>query len=225
MAKILYTAHARVAGGRRQRPRSHERRRAGGGPSRPPRRWADQAEGQTRRSCSPSGTGRASKAPSPPVARRQRLDAGDATIDSAVSLFPTGDGAFRDRRHARRVAAVGRPRDGRRTCPRSPPGVPLLQRHTRQHPRRPSSQRRADLMFCDGLDAARHRVLRGSGGAFVANPGGSDDQPSHRLRTGYARLRDGRRRRSTAHRRRRHPQHRRRSRPRRCRRDRLLQHR
>jgi lipoyl-dependent peroxiredoxin len=28
------------------------------------------------------------------VARRRRLDAGDATIDSAVSLFPTGDGAF-----------------------------------------------------------------------------------------------------------------------------------
>lgn len=28
------------------------------------------------------------------VARRQRLEAGDATIDSAVSLLPTGDGGF-----------------------------------------------------------------------------------------------------------------------------------
>jgi Ohr subfamily peroxiredoxin len=141
MTKVLYTAHARVTGGR---VNGHGRSRDGQleVDLRVPEEMGGPGGGTNPEELFAVGYAACFEGALATVARRRRLDAGDATIDSAVSLFPTGDGAFENRRHARRGTAIGRrPRDGRRTHPRSPPGVPLLQRHPRQRRRRPSSQR------------------------------------------------------------------------------------
>ena len=93
MAKILYTAHAHVTGGRDGRGRTNdgelevelriptEMGGAGGGTN------PEELFAVGYAACFESALGT--------VARRRHLDAGEVTIDSAVSLLPTGDGGFK----------------------------------------------------------------------------------------------------------------------------------
>jgi lipoyl-dependent peroxiredoxin len=93
MAKVLYTAHAHVTGGRDGHGRTtdgelevdlrvpKEMGGAGGGTN------PEDLFAVGYASCFESALGG--------VARRDHLDAGEVTIDSAVSLLPTGDGGFK----------------------------------------------------------------------------------------------------------------------------------
>jgi lipoyl-dependent peroxiredoxin len=91
MAKILYTAHAHVTGGR-----VHGHGRSSDGQLevdlRVPKEMGGTGDGTNPEAlfavaaCFEGALGT--------VARRRRLEAGDVTIDSAVSLLPTGDGGF-----------------------------------------------------------------------------------------------------------------------------------
>jgi hypothetical protein len=57
-------------------------------------RWVAPAAAPTPSSCSPSATPPASRARWGVVARRAKVEAGDAAIDSEVSLSPDGHGGF-----------------------------------------------------------------------------------------------------------------------------------
>jgi lipoyl-dependent peroxiredoxin len=93
MAKVLYTAHAHVTGGRDGHGRTDdgelevnlrvpkEMGGAGGGTN------PEQLFAVGYAACFESAIGG--------VARRRRIDAGEATIASDVSLLPTGDGGFK----------------------------------------------------------------------------------------------------------------------------------
>src|SRR6266581_4589304 len=92
MAKVLYTANAHVTGGRDGHGRTtdgelevdlripKEMGGAGGGTN------PEDLFAVGYAACFESALGA--------VARRDHLDAGEVTIDSAVSLLPTGDGGF-----------------------------------------------------------------------------------------------------------------------------------
>ena len=93
MAKVLYTAQAHVVGGRDGHGRTadgaldvdlripKEMGGAGGGTN------PEELFAVGYAACFESALGA--------VARRRRVDAGEVTIDSAVSLLPTGDGGFK----------------------------------------------------------------------------------------------------------------------------------
>ena len=93
MVKVLYTAHAHVTGGRDGHGRTtdgelevdlrvpKEMGGAGGGTN------PEDLFAVGYAACFESALGG--------VARRDHLDAGEVTIDSAVSLLPTGDGGFK----------------------------------------------------------------------------------------------------------------------------------
>ena len=93
MAKVLYTAHAHVTGGRDGHGRTtdgelqvdlripKEMGGAGGGTN------PEDLFAVGYAACFESALGA--------VARRDHVDAGEVTIDSAVSLLPTGDGGFK----------------------------------------------------------------------------------------------------------------------------------
>lgn len=93
MAKVLYTAHAHVTGGRGGHGRTTdgelevdlrlptEMGGAGGGTN------PEQLFAVGYAACFESALAA--------VARRKHLEAGEVTIDSAVGLLPTGDGGFR----------------------------------------------------------------------------------------------------------------------------------
>jgi Ohr subfamily peroxiredoxin len=93
MTKVLYTAHARVTGGR---VNGHGRSRDGQleVDLRVPEEMGGPGGGTNPEELFAVGYAACFEGALATVARRRRLDAGDATIDSAVSLFPTGDGAF-----------------------------------------------------------------------------------------------------------------------------------
>ena len=93
MVKVLYTAHAHVTGGRDGHGRTtdgelevdlrvpKEMGGAGGGTN------PEDLFAVGYAACFESALGG--------VARRDHVDAGEVTIDSAVSLLPTGDGGFK----------------------------------------------------------------------------------------------------------------------------------
>lgn len=93
MAKVLYTAHAHVTGGRDGHGRTDdgelevdlrvpkELGGAGGGTN------PEELFAVGYAACFESAIGG--------VARRRHLEAGEVAIDSAVSLLPTGDGGFK----------------------------------------------------------------------------------------------------------------------------------
>jgi osmotically inducible protein OsmC len=93
MAKVLYTAQAHVVGGRDGHGRTadgaldvdlripKEMGGAGGGTN------PEELFAVGYAACFESALGA--------VARRRRVEAGEVTIDSAVSLLPTGDGGFK----------------------------------------------------------------------------------------------------------------------------------
>ena len=93
MTKILYTAHAHVTGGR---VNGHGRSSDGQleVDLRVPEEMGGPGGGTNPEELFAVGYAACFEGALATVARRRRLDAGDATIDSTVSLFPTGTGGF-----------------------------------------------------------------------------------------------------------------------------------
>jgi Ohr subfamily peroxiredoxin len=93
MAKVLYTAHAHVTGGRDGHGRS-----ADGELDvdlRLPKEMGGTGGGTNPEQLFAIGYAACFESALAAVARRRHLDAGEVTIDSAVGLLPTGDGGFR----------------------------------------------------------------------------------------------------------------------------------
>ena len=125
MTKVLYTAHARVTGGR---VNGHGRTSDGEleVDLRVPEEMGGPGGGTNPEELFAVGYAACFEGALATVARRQRLDAGDATIDSAVSLFPTGDGAFAiavtldvSLPSVERETAAGLVREAHQVCPYS----------------------------------------------------------------------------------------------------------
>ncbi len=93
MAKVLYTARAHVAGGRDGHGRSEsgqldvELRR--------PTEMGGEGGGTNPEELFAVGYAACFESALGVVARRRHVDAGEVTIDSDVSLLPTGDGGFK----------------------------------------------------------------------------------------------------------------------------------
>ena len=94
MAKVLYTAHAHVIGGR---VHGHGRTRDSGleVDLRTPKEMGGAGGGTNPEELFAIGYAACFESALATVARRRRLDADEVTIDSAVSLLPNGDGGFK----------------------------------------------------------------------------------------------------------------------------------
>ena len=94
MAKVLYTAHAHVTGGR---VHGHGRTTDGGleVDLRTPTEMGGAGGGTNPEELFAVGYAACFESALATVARRRRLDASEATVDSAVSLLPNGDGGFK----------------------------------------------------------------------------------------------------------------------------------
>ena len=93
MAKVLYTAHAHVTGGRDGHGRT-----ADGELDidlRLPKEMGGAGGGTNPEQLFAIGYAACFESALAAVARRRHLDGGEVTIDSAVGLLPTGDGGFR----------------------------------------------------------------------------------------------------------------------------------
>jgi Ohr subfamily peroxiredoxin len=93
MAKILYTAHAHVTGGRDGHGRSADGELEVD--LRVPKEMGGTGGGTNPEELFAVGYAACFESALAAVARRRPLDAGEVTIESAVSLLPTGDGGFR----------------------------------------------------------------------------------------------------------------------------------
>jgi Ohr subfamily peroxiredoxin len=145
MAKVLYTAHAHVTGGRAN---GHGRTSDGEleVDLRVPTEMGGAGDGTNPEELFAVGYAACFESALAGVARRRHLDAGEVTIDSAVSLSPTRDRAFKiavtldvalpsvdDRETAAELV-----REAHQVCPYS-------NATPRQHRRRPSARRRPGL--------------------------------------------------------------------------------
>ena len=94
MAKVLYTARAHVTGGRQN---GHGRSSDGKleVDLRVPKEMGGDGEGTNPEELFAVGYAACFESALATVTRRRHLDGGVPTIDSAVSLLPTGDGGFR----------------------------------------------------------------------------------------------------------------------------------
>ena len=94
MARVLYTAHAHVTGGRRD---GHGRSADGelDVRLRAPKEMGGAGGGTNPEELFAVGYAACFESALATVARRRHLDAGQLAIDSAVSLLPVGNGAFR----------------------------------------------------------------------------------------------------------------------------------
>ncbi|MEA2252159.1 MAG: lipoyl-dependent peroxiredoxin [Solirubrobacteraceae bacterium] len=94
MAKVLYTAHAHVTGGRQD---GHGRSTDGelDVELRAPKETGGPGGGTNPEELFAVGYAACFESALGTIARRRRLDAGDVAIDSAVSLLPDGDGGFK----------------------------------------------------------------------------------------------------------------------------------
>jgi Ohr subfamily peroxiredoxin len=94
MARVLYTAHAHVTGGREE---GHGRSADGelDVRLRVPKEMGGAGGGTNPEELFAVGYAACFESALATVARRRHLDAGQLAIDSAVSLLPAGNGAFR----------------------------------------------------------------------------------------------------------------------------------
>ena len=94
MAKVLYTARAHVTGGRTD---GHGRSADGqlDVHLRAPKEMSGAGDGTNPEELFAVGYAACFESALGTVARRRHLDAGQVAIDSAVSLLPAGDGAFK----------------------------------------------------------------------------------------------------------------------------------
>lgn len=93
MAKVLYTAQAHVVGGRDGHGRTADG--ALDVDLRIPKEMGGAGRGTNPEELFAVGYAACFESALGAVARRRRVDAGEVTIDSAVSLLPTGDGGFK----------------------------------------------------------------------------------------------------------------------------------
>jgi lipoyl-dependent peroxiredoxin len=93
MAKILYTARAHVTGGRDGHGRTSDGELEVD--LRMPKEMGGSGGGTNPEELFAVGYAACFESALNVVARRSRIDAGEVTIDSAVSLLPTGDGGFK----------------------------------------------------------------------------------------------------------------------------------
>ena len=93
MAKILYTARAHVTGGRDGHGRTSDGELEVD--LRMPKEMGGSGGGTNPEELFAGGYAACFESALNVVARRSRIDAGEVTIDSAVSLLPTGDGGFK----------------------------------------------------------------------------------------------------------------------------------
>jgi len=93
MAKILYTARARVVGGRDGHGRSDDGQLEV--QLRRPKELGGEGDGTNPEELFAVGYAACFESALGVVARRKHLDPGEVSIDSAVSLLPTGDGGFK----------------------------------------------------------------------------------------------------------------------------------
>lgn len=93
MAKILYTAHAHVTGGRNGHGATTDGKLDV--ELRLPTELGGTGEGTNPEQLFAVGYAACFESAIASVARRREIDAGEVSIDSAVSLLPTGDGGFK----------------------------------------------------------------------------------------------------------------------------------
>jgi len=93
MAKVLYTAQARVTGGRNGHGRSTDGELDVD--LRLPKEMGGTGGGTNPEQLFAVGYAACFESALAAVARRRHVEAGEVTIDSAVGLLPTGDGGFR----------------------------------------------------------------------------------------------------------------------------------
>jgi Ohr subfamily peroxiredoxin len=93
MAKVLYTAHAHVTGGRDGHGHTSDSDLELN--LRVPKEMGGAGGGTNPEELFAVGYAACFESALATVARRRHLDAGEVTIDSAVSLLPTGDGGFK----------------------------------------------------------------------------------------------------------------------------------
>jgi lipoyl-dependent peroxiredoxin len=93
MAKVLYTAHAHVTGGRDGHGHTSDSELELN--LRVPKEMGGTGGGTNPEELFAVGYAACFESALATVARRRHLDAGEVTIDSAVSLLPTGDGGFK----------------------------------------------------------------------------------------------------------------------------------
>jgi lipoyl-dependent peroxiredoxin len=94
MTKILYTANAHVTGGR-ENGHGHSSDGELDVDIRPPKDLGGPGGGTNPEELFAVGYAACFESALGTVARRRKLDAGDVSIDSAVSLSPDGDGGFK----------------------------------------------------------------------------------------------------------------------------------
>jgi osmotically inducible protein OsmC len=92
MAKVLYTAHAHVTGGREGHARTVDGELEVG--LRAPKQMGGPGGGTNPEELFAIGYAASFDSTLGVLARRHHLDAGEITIDSAMSLLPTADGGF-----------------------------------------------------------------------------------------------------------------------------------
>jgi Ohr subfamily peroxiredoxin len=93
MAKVLYTAHAHVTGGRDGHGRTSDGQLEVD--LRIPKEMGGSGGGTNPEELFAVGYAACFESALGAVARRRKVDAGEVTIESAVGLLPTGDGGFR----------------------------------------------------------------------------------------------------------------------------------
>jgi Ohr subfamily peroxiredoxin len=93
MAKILYSAHAHVTGGREGHGRTSDGELVVN--LRRPKEMGGEGGGTNPEELFAIGYAACFESALAGVARRQHLDVGEVSIDSTVSLLPTGDGGYR----------------------------------------------------------------------------------------------------------------------------------
>jgi osmotically inducible protein OsmC len=93
MAKVLYTAHAHVTGGRDGHGRTTDGELEV--ELRVPKEMGGAGGGTNPEELFAVGYAACFESALAHVARRRQLDAGEVTIESGVSLLPTGDGGFK----------------------------------------------------------------------------------------------------------------------------------
>jgi Ohr subfamily peroxiredoxin len=95
MAKVLYTANAHVTGGRSGRGRTIDGQLDVN--LQPPKEMGGDGGGTNPEELFAVGWAACFESAIAGVARRQKvdLDVGDVSIESAISVFPTGDGSFK----------------------------------------------------------------------------------------------------------------------------------
>jgi Ohr subfamily peroxiredoxin len=154
MTKALYTAKATVTGGRL----------AGHGETsdgqlevdlRLPKELGGEGDGTNPEELFAVGYAACFESALGTVARRAKKEVGDVSVDSSVSLVTTDDRAF-----TVAVAPLRRRRGRGRARARRAQGLPVLERHAREHRRDAHRERQAGVIAAPGVRRGHTRPRR-----------------------------------------------------------------